>query len=1245
MAARDKFLLLDPKNLLSTDFIPSLLGRICTNANQPWSNFFPVDPSPFYSNSAAPFFIESNSTSLLLGRNTTATARLVIESILTVGREKANHPQASWFGERCRVFNLPQEDEVLSNILNDSHLKKKAEDFIYKYGELYMVTGFVTVVNASCHVGDSNSAGINFEAPISTALEAAIAAAGGVPIALPTISAEWQKRIDNSVQWSATYAGESIIAIRCRRLHRKGWILSRLLDGEIAMKKSSDIRGAEDMMFGDEDDDNAEEVEKWEDYISHGLEEDEQEEIAFSPSLEPEFLGRDGNVSASATLQPSVTRKCSLPSVTEEIQWYFEEYSKQPFSTIRAKNAKALIDSQGSLLLEDLCLNETSLPMLDINSLIFQIIEGPSIFKIHWEALESFKLWDSCIKIHVCRIAKGGKEQLQRAPTNSGTSKVTNVLLIVARKSNDAIDPRLVAQPLVHALGQDCPGLVSVDIAQPGTIGTFKEYLQKKDYDIVHLDVHGIVKDGRASLLFQNPSGDTVIGVSADDIARLLFVNRVKLVVINACQSASTMGSSTANFACQLASHGVPYVLGMAFKVTDTAISIFTSALHGSLLWKNLDILSAVHEARAKLRTDTNRNAFLFDLTISVQDDILPVLYASDGQLDQHFGSLSQGAPCDPPTGILEASDKLLGRGLDMLKVENRLIRDKVCIVYGFHGVGKRSLIDNLARWCLESRLVEDVYSLDLSHGISSLESALAAISRQIVSESGAGQTGKNCPEDLILEAVASRNTLITIKNADRDEDWLADLCLKLPLAERCSDAARLSVLISSIKPLDSVRERIRQMRNRKIPDYELTGLSSRDAMSLAGNLQGRIRQEEEQYSALWYRQRTLELLQKNPLATEVLIAATARRSPSEIYWNLKTQRLDLTWESTGAKELCIQWQYLVEHYPDLLKALVPFITWVPNDYLANDPAIGQESKYAKQILIEAGCANPKATGRIQLHPLFIHFVRSQPWHEADIKASWHRAAVYYQQRSIDWIRAGLHSTTTTQPTMEWENLTSVLCYLVPTLESDTEESSLFDLSWIVSSFHAFQKDAPKHTVDMFADLTLKALNAMVPSLVPTTNEALRIVVENGLRLRASILSDFQILRATFLVQFLVQYYYHISPSTANIYEEALVILQGSTSDGVGDAEFAGLLQMASTISSLTKRELALELQLMPQTMGSLSSFPPGMSIPLDFRAFAERWDESQTLRFIGYHVDPVKTFNNQKETMNKNFINRLCVR
>lgn len=250
MGGSDKFLLLDPKNLLPSEFIPTLLGRVCDNPNQPCANYFPEDPSSFYSSSAAPFHIKARSASVLLGRNTTALARYLIEDLLSIEREKAKKPTANWFGEFARVFNLPQEREVLDNMLLDPKVKEKAEKWLDSNRKLYMITGFVTVVNASCHVTNSESSGVGFDISISKALEATILGVGGVPVELPSISAEWRNQSDRSVDWSATYAGESIIAIRYRQLQRKGLILAKLFNGEIIMRKNLDIRGSEDMMFG-----------------------------------------------------------------------------------------------------------------------------------------------------------------------------------------------------------------------------------------------------------------------------------------------------------------------------------------------------------------------------------------------------------------------------------------------------------------------------------------------------------------------------------------------------------------------------------------------------------------------------------------------------------------------------------------------------------------------------------------------------------------------------------------------------------------------------------------------------------------------------------------------------------------------------------------------------------------------------------------------------------------------------------
>lgn len=198
-----------------------------------------------------------------------------------------------------------------------------------------------------------------------------------------------------------------------------------------------------------------------------------------------------------ATPLDSVVRKCSLPSAPEEIEWYFHKYNTEPFSTIRATDARNSINSYASLLLKELCLNDTCLPALSVGRLVFQILEGPNILKINWEALESLEILDNAIPVHVCRFAKGCKEQSQRAPINSEPPKYVNVLLLVAREKDDDIDPYLISRPLVQVLNEESSCPISMDIVRPGTLDTLKQYLQTKDYDVVHLDLHGHIKDGR----------------------------------------------------------------------------------------------------------------------------------------------------------------------------------------------------------------------------------------------------------------------------------------------------------------------------------------------------------------------------------------------------------------------------------------------------------------------------------------------------------------------------------------------------------------------------------------------------------------------------------------------------------------------------------------------------------------------------------------------------------------------------
>lgn len=200
---------------------------------------------------------------------------------------------------------------------------------------------------------------------------------------------------------------------------------------------------------------------------------------------------------STTTVQAPLTRIISVPRSAKEIKWYFERYPRDPFLTLKADNARDIINSQTSLLLEELQIDDASISKLGFKRIVFEIVEGTELSKIHWEALESPEIWKTGIQVTVCRIAMGDKTRLQRAPTHIDIQKSINVLLVVARGKTDAIDPRLTSRPLLQKLSQDSSDSVSVDIARPGTLKEFLRCLCEKDYDIVHLDVHGIVRNER----------------------------------------------------------------------------------------------------------------------------------------------------------------------------------------------------------------------------------------------------------------------------------------------------------------------------------------------------------------------------------------------------------------------------------------------------------------------------------------------------------------------------------------------------------------------------------------------------------------------------------------------------------------------------------------------------------------------------------------------------------------------------
>jgi hypothetical protein len=248
MTGREKFLLLDAKNFIPSTQQKVLLGRICDNVNQPWSNYVPEDPSPFYSKSAEPFHIEAQDASLFLERATDSATRVQLDKLLGAERTKARTSTASWHGQIVRIFSLPQEKQVLRNILAIRENLSQAEEWLNDNVNLYMITGFISVVNVTCQGLDASSSSGAFNVCLTEAMEAALVAAGIGPLDLPSLEAKWKRSNKALAGWRATHAGEHIIAVRSRQLDRTWKFLSKLVKGQIKLRGGENAPG--DGMFG-----------------------------------------------------------------------------------------------------------------------------------------------------------------------------------------------------------------------------------------------------------------------------------------------------------------------------------------------------------------------------------------------------------------------------------------------------------------------------------------------------------------------------------------------------------------------------------------------------------------------------------------------------------------------------------------------------------------------------------------------------------------------------------------------------------------------------------------------------------------------------------------------------------------------------------------------------------------------------------------------------------------------------------
>lgn len=107
---------------------------------------------------------------------------------------------------------------------------------------------------------------------------------------------------------------------------------------------------------------------------------------------------------------------------------------------------------------------------------------------------------------------------------------------------------------------------------------------------------------GVGSLAFEDAKG-WKHSVSAHVLGEALANSEIKLVVLNACNSAAIQGTSVYNtVAPALISQGIPGVVGMQFPITSESARIFTEKFYGALVQSPIIDAEAVKRAVSKTR-------------------------------------------------------------------------------------------------------------------------------------------------------------------------------------------------------------------------------------------------------------------------------------------------------------------------------------------------------------------------------------------------------------------------------------------------------------------------------------------------------------------------------------------------------------------------------------------------------------------------------------------------------------------
>ena len=346
-----------------------------------------------------------------------------------------------------------------------------------------------------------------------------------------------------------------------------------------------------------------------------------------------------------------------------------------------------------------------------------------------------------------------------------------------------------------------------------------------------------------------------------------------------------------------------------------------------------------------------------------------------------------------------------IGRDLDILRIERRLLRHNVLLVRGMGGAGKTTLLRHLAEWWTTTGLVERVFYYGYDEKAWTRQQILHDLAGKVLDKAGFDRflpLNLDAQQKLLAERLRAERHLLILDNLESVRGEALAIAHTLPQAERealrglLDDLAggQTLVLLGSrgaeewlVPPPSAV--------SGQQSVYDLGGLDPKAASLLADRIL-------ECHGATQYRgnadfAKLLRVLDGYPLALEVVLPNLARQSPAEVLAALQAGEVALddaaATDKTHSILRCIEYSHsnLDPAAQELLACLAPFSTVFNTDFLPEyierlkeQPALAQLPFDRWPEVLQAAknwgllTEHDELEGYLRLQPIFPYFLRSR---------------------------------------------------------------------------------------------------------------------------------------------------------------------------------------------------------------------------------------------------------------------------